>query len=512
MKGFVTALLVLMIAFGVQAAPQLQDFTVTPTTLKPGTSGTITVTIYNPSTSEYLSGAEIQGTASQLQFSGGVSLGDIGTLGTSIASMSFKVRDYAKPGNYVITLTIAYVSNLGGTATGYKKFSIPVSVSTTNSLQVEEVVVSKSAIAPRDSFTITATLLNEGGDLRNIILSYPALSNFTFDGRSKIQMGDLKGGNSKRISIPMIAGPVIKAGYYSIPLTITYDDAVATGTTEELLVGPITATSDAQRITVFAETESVSPGSSTDLVIAVRNTADEPLSEVHVVLPEESEFFVPLDFNEKVISIIEPNEVQRVKFHISVNTNAVLKAYGIPITVKYQGRTIGSEEIEKTVGVRVAGTPELSVITSTSPAPMSSDNTQYTLSVQISNIGDTAVRAVSVYASSNELEFIGITSDYLGTLNLDDYSTSQFPVLVKKGITPGSYLVNIRLTFKDAYNNAYDKTKVATIEIVSPEIAQMARGVSGSNPLNYAIIIIVLAVIGYFAYKKWFKKKKPHGV
>ncbi len=471
--------------------------------------GTLSVQVYNPSSTEYISGAEIQASADQLQFPRGVSLGDIGALGTTLASLPFKVREDAVPGNYVVTLTLAYISNVGGTTSGYKKFSIPVTISPTLLLQVENVEVSKSSIAPGDSFVINATLVNKGGRLNNMILSYPSNSNFSFDGQNQILLGDLESNGEKRIVVPLIAGERIKAGYYSVALTLKYDDAVSTGKTEELLVGPISAVSESSRVTIYAETQSMAPGSTSSLKLRVKNTGDDTLFDVHVILPEEAAFFVPLDFSEKIIPSIESGEEATVEFQVGVSTNAEVKAYSVPLTIRYQGKTLGSQVVTKNVGLRVAGTPELAVIASTSPAPMTVGAQQYKLSVQVSNVGNTAVRAVAVYVSSETLEFLGSQKEYVGTLNLDDYSTSQFPVVVKPGTTPGTYEVSVELTYKDAYNNPYRETHKASIEVVSSDVAALARGPTSTNPFLIVGGIVLLAAVLYFGYNRFLKKKKP---
>lgn len=506
-KWLLAYVVLLLVAEGVNAAPQIQNYTVSPERLKAGMSGSINIVFYNPSSTEYISGAQLDASASQLEFSGGTSLGDMGTLGTTVTSVGFKVKDDATPGIYTVKLTLSYTTSAGA-STGYKIFSIPLTVYPNVVIQVKDFKASKSVINPGDSFGITAKIASRGGELRHVVLSFPSSSNFSLEDATKIDVGALKDGMEHPLSFNAIAGERAVAGYYSIPMTISYDDAVSTSNTETIYFGPVTVAAETSRIDAAAINASFNPGSQVELEIELRNNGDTALENVRIALPETSEFFVPLDFGEKTVSRIAPRGSETVSFNIGVKTNIAPQVYQIPLSIRYESKTLGSKEYTKNVGVKVAGTPAVAVIVSTSPAPLTASRGEYTLSVQVSNVGNTAIRAVSTEVSSDILEFVGTREDYLGTLNLDDYSTSQYAVVVKPGAKPGRYPVFVTVSYKDAYNTPYVQQIRAEIEVASAELAALSAKPQPTNPLYVIVGLAVIAVVLYFGYKRFFKKKK----
>ncbi|MFH1107274.1 MAG: hypothetical protein V1787_05245 [Candidatus Micrarchaeota archaeon] len=501
----VTALL--LFAAAANAAPQIQSYTLTPDRLKAGMSGSINIIFYNPSATEYLSGAQLDASSSQLIFSGGTSLGDIGTLGTTVSSVGFKVREEATPGIYTVTLTLAYSTNAGASS-GYKIFSIPVTIYPNLVIQVKDFQVSRAVISPGDTFEVTGKLVSRGGELRHVTLEFPAASNFTLEDTSKIDIGTLTNNREYPISFRVIARETAPSGYYSIPMTLTYDDAVSTSNSDQLSFGPITVSGEISRISIAAIDAVFNPGSEPTLRLELRNNGDTTLENIRITLPDSSDFFVPLDFSEKTIDSVLPKSSKIAEFRIGVKTNIAPQVYQIPLGIRYESKTLGSKEYTKNVGVKVAGTPKLTVIASTSPAPMKTGAGEYTLSVQVSNVGNAAVRAVSIHVDSGIVEFIGSHVDYLGTLNLDDYSTSQYSVVVKPGTKPGTYPLVVMVNYKDAFNTEYSQSISTDIEVASAELVALSSTPQPTNPLYVVIGLVVVGAVLYWGYRRFFRKKK----
>ncbi len=431
----------------VHAGIEIKSYEISPSTLKPGMSGTIILTLNNPSSTEFIKDAYLDASANGIQFNVDNKIGDLGALGTTILAVPFKVESNAKPGVVSAQLSLGYTSSIGG-GSNAKIFSIPITISATNLLKVTDFQVSKDTIYPGDSFNIYAVIENAGGAIRNSVLSYESSAAYTFDGTTKIDIGDIESGAKKSVTIPVLAGSEITSGYYAIPFTLTYDDAVIAGNTDTLKFGPITAVQDYEKFAISAETQDATPGGKGIFRIIIKNTGTNDLRNFRISLPQDATFFTSLDFPEKTLEVIKAGETKNVEFEVGIGTNIAAQVYSLKLALSYQTKS-GSESIIKNVGVKIGGASELSVYLSSNPVVITNDNKLYSVSIQISNTGNSAIRALSIRANSDALQILNNPDSFIGTLSLDDYSTVQYDAIVKKGEAAGKYKFNVEITYKD---------------------------------------------------------------
>jgi hypothetical protein len=502
-KVFVFGLLLVMLFPFASAGVQIQSYTITPTILKPGMSGNLQVILNNPSSDEFITAAYINSKAAGIGFSNSMKIGDLGALGTTNVAIPFTIRQDASPGIVPVTLEVTYTSSLIS-GSNYKSFSIPLTISTTNLIRITDVKISKETIYPGDTFTIDATIENAGGQIKNAILTYSSTSTFTFDGTNKVDIGNLNGGDRKKITIPVIAGNAITSGYYSIAFTLNYDDAVTAGNTETVQFGPITAVSDYSKFTITAETIGATPGGNGIFKIIVKNMGSNDLKYFKISLLPTATFYTPLDFTEKTIDLIKAGETKDATFEVGIGTNILAQVYSLPLSLNYQTKG-GEETVTKNVGVKIAGAPALSIYISSNPTVITNDNKKYTLSVQVSNTGNSALRALSVKAYSEELDILTPPEAFIGTLSLDDYSTVQYDTIVKKGVNPGKHSIQLELNYKDSYNIPHMEKKEVVFEVFPSDIAALAGKQNGTDPVVMIVIVIVILIAVYFGYKRFFK-------
>src|SRR5271157_4373699 len=107
------------------ATIQITSYTVLPSTLKPGVSGSVLITVSNPSSTP-VTGAVIYQGGQQFTFtSDRVQLGDIDALGSTVISIPFTIDNDVSPGVYTIILNAFWTE---GSKSLTKTFSIPISV------------------------------------------------------------------------------------------------------------------------------------------------------------------------------------------------------------------------------------------------------------------------------------------------------------------------------------------------------------------------------------------------
>jgi len=485
----------------------LESYSFSPSTLKPGTSGSINLVLQNSAT-EYVSGATLSASGPGLAFSGNIYLGDLANGGTTNVAVPFVVKSDARAGSFAASLTVGYTSSayLGTTgASRYVTLSVPYTISTTTGIEVSTIETLPQTVSPGDRFTLKIRLRNTGGSIYNAVIT--AGDSFTLDGVSRVETGDLAAAAEAEKEIPLIASTSLATGLQSVSLTLIYDDSTGVEKTEQLSLGPVAISEKTPAAIVGISATNTNPGSRTELVAKVTNAGATALQNVRVSLQPAS-FFVPLEYAEKSLGTLEAGETKEVAFAIGISPATSPQYYSVSLGVSYDaGR--GTETETKSLGVEVKGKTEVSTSASTNPTPITSNAGSYSLSVQVSNMGDAAVRALSVSIDSPLIQATDTNYNYIGTLDVDDYSTAQYAIITKPNLAPGNYPLHVTLRYKDAFNAPHEEQHELQLQVFSPEVAAMSTAKGGADNTGWTVaIIVILAVGGYVVYVQFIRKKK----
>lgn len=503
---FAFALLLTVAFLGASVAAAgvgLTAYSVTPTVVKPGTHGVATLTLSNSG-----SATAQQVTLSYSSFTGAgpqsIFVGDIGAGGSTVVSVPFDIPADFTPRVVQLELQLS-------TGASSSTVSIPITVSDAPVLQVRTLSVSKPLVKPGDAFNVTVDIYNDAGDARNVRIGYPSGSTFQPLGVSQLNVGNIPRKTSVQTVIPFKAGAGIASGAYNVNITLTAEDVNGQASTGTVGVGPVVAVTNFKEIAVSATTDksTASPGDQTRLTITVQNLQDVPVSGVTVSLSQlNASLFTVLGDSEQQIESINPGDTKTVSFDLGINPTALATYYPLTVNVAYQSPNKGSTSVDKTTGIQIAGQPAFGVILTTTPSPVgAAPGTAYTVSLQVSNTGNAPVRALAVSINSDELEILGAANGYIGTLNVDDYSTPQFQALVKHNVKPGTYNVHVMLTYKDTFNQARAQTLDAPLQIVTDDVYQAAQTkTNGGSPLLWIILLVVLGALAWFGYKRLRQK------
>jgi len=499
------ALFLMLVALVAVASADVQitSYSVLPTTLKPGVTGSATITVYNPSTST-LTGVVIYQGGEQFTFtSNRVQLGDLGSLGSTVITIPFTIKNDVVPGIYNLRLD-AFWTEGGSSYT--KTFSIPISVTNPPIFRFSFALLKQ--ITPGESFTVEGQIKNEGGDVSRVVLTVNSTS-FFFDQVSQISLGDITSGQNVSFKLPMVASASVQPGVQSIPLTVTYQDPLGAVQQAAIMINPVEIAKSSVDFTVEAQPEKkpISAGDKMKFFVNLTNTGNSKAYSAKVTVSSISAYFTTLGSSERYFEVIPPNSKDQMEFEIGVNGSTPAGYYPLTITINYLN-TNGEAQtpVQKQVGVEVGGSPVISITPNTNPSPLSAGGT-YTLSLQFSNTGTINVRALAVDVSSEDFEVLSSPESYIGTLNLDDYSTVTYTVYAKNSLKPGRYAVHVSMNFRDAYNVDHNVTQDVLLEIVSPDVAALTQKPAGMSLTSIFIIVVVVGAIGYFVYRRYFKKK-----
>ncbi|RLG18384.1 hypothetical protein DRN67_04235 [Candidatus Micrarchaeota archaeon] len=514
MRGIgIFGIVLLVLASTAWADISFSDATVSPSTLRPGVSGTASFTVTNTG-SETVSGLafDISGYGFELTTTK-IVVGDIGASGSTQVTIPFKVRSDVSAGVYTLQASTILTSGSGtGTTTTSRTFTIPITVSSPANFEVSS-ESDREQISPGSDFGLHLTITNKGGKASSVRISSNS-SNFLLKGASQIAIGNVDAGETVEVDVVLTSSSSLTGGTYAVPIKLTYEDELGATSAEAADVGPIRVVKSSMDFGLKANTGAdVYPGDKFVLSLEIKNNgADSAYAAIVSIAGDtkSSAYFIPLDNSEVGAGDFSSGQTKTVEFEMGVNGDTPPGYYALNATISFVNAQGESTTVSKLFGLEVLGRYDVSVIAEPSPRPITAGKI-YDLSVQISNIGTGDLDSVSAeLLSSEDVEVIGTPYGFIGELTQGDYSSAQYEVYVKPGLEPGRYPVTVLITFFDAYNQEHTVQKIAYVDVVSPEIAAIASGGGGGMGLfDWILTLAVLGAIAWYANRKgWLKGLK----
>jgi len=257
---------------------------------------------------------------------------------------------------------------------------------------------------------------------------------------------------------------------------------------------------------VSSQPETFVPGKVTKVTFELKNMADSFLSDVNVKidLSNASLPFAPVDSTtEKRIYIIESGKTVFLNFSLAALPDATAGIYKIPVVISYTDGTGTDYSRTDIVSLIVGDKPSLTIYIYSSQILKAGESGQIKMTVINDGLTDIKFLNIELEDSSS---FSKISNDnvYIGNLDSDDTDSVTFEIYVNP-TNEKSVALPLQLTYMDKNNNEYTDQENIQLRLYSDdEIAKY--GLRESSNLMWIIGLIVLAGIGYFVYKRWYKK------
>ncbi|MFH0817946.1 MAG: CARDB domain-containing protein [Candidatus Micrarchaeota archaeon] len=506
-KNLMFLALVIVFAAAAFADVQFTSTTVSPSTPRPGNTGSISFTVTNTGTSA-ISGLTLAPSGNGFEsFSDSVSVGTLGASGSTQTSIQFKVSPNTESGVYNIMINVYWNENTASGGTGYKLVQIPVTVSKQTIFQISS---SPVTVGIGDDFELKATIKNTGGRASNVVMAINS-PYFIVKDSSKLIIDDLGRGAEASINVPILTNFSMPAGLYAVPVSISYQDDLGGIQQTTAILGTVQAVRGSSDFSVTSSTDSAaSPGKRVKMTITVRNDGTLATKSVKTTLSSASSNFVPLGSSQRLIGDMKPGETASTSYDVGISASATPGYYPIVLSVDYLNRQGDAQAtVTKDIGIEVIGEPKLSIITSTNPSPVAQGG-KYSLGVQISNTGTTGVNSLRVTVESDSFIVLDNSQTaFIGNLKTDDYSQVSYNVLVKAGTLPGKYPITVKMNFADAYNAEKEIVETSYLQVIEPDVAA-SLGMNGNggsgNTILLAIGLVVVLIIAYLIYRRTRKQ------
>jgi hypothetical protein len=198
------------------------------------------------------------------------------------------------------------------------------------------------------------------------------------------------------------------------------------------------------------------------------------------------------DKNEIKLGDLAPGERKAVS--ASVHNELAPGLNAVRAKVEWVERDIRKEQYVD-IPLTITSDADVGVYLEAKPLPLTLGG-QYTISVQVSNLGTYPIENVDVSLSSPALRTLDISDrQYIGGLQSDDFSSVQF-VAEANATAEGSYPIYLEVHYRDSSGEWKTKTVVQQITLHSS--AQAAE-----SPLPLLALLVAAAVaVWYFKFRK----------
>jgi hypothetical protein len=508
-KWALLALIVVLVSGAASAAPsnssnvvlQVTDYSIIPPVVYPGVVGYAKLTVADTG-SDAATGVSVYYTYSRSSAQLFFSAGDISGGSSAQITIPFKIPQEVPNGIYLIGVNIYYTPS----STSQQKMtsiSIPVIVSQYEVLEVTTVGTDRTVIAPGEAVQLQLGINNTGGVVNNLLVTTPQNSSFFLQGTTQKSLGNIPSGSGINITLGLLSSSSAQLGQYTIPLVFTYQDATGNTTSETLYVGPVSILGPSTQFRLSMNPLTPTEvGSQATFQLTIENRGTGPLTAI--VDANSTTAFTPLGISRIYFESVGPGQNVSKNLTLGISNSISAGYYELPLTVTLSSGNV----VTQNLGVPVSATPDLTV---TASSQFSAGGGE-TVALEISNTGNAPIRSVYVSASSKDYTIAGASDKFVGTLNVDDFTTMSLTVLARGGT--GNHTITVTTSFKDSNNIPHVVTKTVDVGAFTGN-GNFTSATFGNRRsqgiifgLSWEEIIggVVVIVIAYFAYKRFIKR------
>lgn len=235
---------------------------------------------------------------------------------------------------------------------------------------------------------------------------------------------------------------------------------------------------------------SVNPGEEIPVTLTVSNAGQLLADDVTLVVTNVSGKLAPKSADLYHLGMIGAGEQKSVSITLLSDKQAGAGLVRVPVMISYN--TIDGRPVAESTGIDVVlkGKAELGFVSvDTSPSRLS-EGTPFDLTIRIENTGTGEAKQVSAKV---DLPADGTREAFIGKIKPGNDAPAIF---LLEGMKGGSYAYNLTITYTDDMG-------------VHTDTRQMnLRVTPADNSGSVILVLLVLAVIGFLAYRYWYLPRK----
>lgn len=300
-------------------------------------------------------------------------------------------------------------------------------------------------------------------------------------------------------------------GDTELELKVVIGEAAKIYTDDEFLINIQTHDAALDIVSISITPEQIAPGGTAVVDIQIKNLADSMLKDIKFKL-DFSSSAVPLapyqSSSERRIASLQSNYQNSLRFKLIAEPDAVSGLYKIPVNITYNDEKGSSYLIEDFLAVTIGESPNVKVYLKKSTVQQVNKEGKITL--EVANAGNTDLKFVEMTLLPSEDYQLVTTRNYfyLGNIASDDTQSEEIDIYVNKiAKKSGKANIPVHLKYVDANNKVFQQDFDLQLDVYSSSKLKKFGLIQSSYTWVY-VLLALLAIGGFFAYKKYWKKKK----
>lgn len=281
-------------------------------------------------------------------------------------------------------------------------------------------------------------------------------------------------------------------GAHNIPLNLAWENEVGTQLTQTVYLG-IEVNGEPNLIIsgINSTPERVYPDTEFTLDVTIENTGTEKAKSVETALTLPDGI---TGEDRAYLGTINRDSKTKASYTLKATKAVKSRAYDFVLSIDYTDEQGASGKVERpfTVFVSERGDIDLEIAgISTSPAKIH-PGTDFTLSVQLENIGTQDAKSVMAKVSNSE-GFVGEFSSFVGKIESDDVSSGIFDLTATPTVTTGDHKFEMEIVFTDEKGEVFTETKTFNVYVDEPAKRSAASTI---------VILLVVAVVAVILWRR----------
>jgi len=255
---------------------------------------------------------------------------------------------------------------------------------------------------------------------------------------------------------------------------------------------------------VSTNPDKISPGETTNVIIYLKNNAEEDITDVSASLDLTNLALAPSESGSQYgFDTIESGKTKQAQFTLQAFSNAASGTYKIPVTVSYKDINNQLTTTQSVISIIVNSEP---IIDAKIQDGLFLKGQTSQITVTVVNKGLANVKFLEVNAGTSPYyTLLSQNNIYIGDVDSNDFQTTEFKILFKDN-APSTVTIPINLIYKDITNKEYSQNKDLSLKVYTNQEAINLGLIAKSYTVYYFFVIIALILI-YVLYRMLRKKK-----
>jgi len=362
--------------------------------------------------------------------------------------------------------------------------------------------LSTSNLRPSSIATLYVTVSNPGADLTDVVVKATAGSYLKIQSGGETDIGAISSLQSSQSAISLKVDDNAPSTSSYVYLEINYYTSTSSYQRDVYVPIPIIRTPELQ-IKNVNFSDSLEPGKTITLSFDLTNEGLGTAKDIVLSLDQSATFIVPQSSGEFFINNLASSEYKTLSFQLAVSPDASIGTATIPVRLTYSDETRSNNYTStKEIGALITGKYNF-IVTVDSQDVLTSGTSGY-ITIKIANAGTEQANYLTIKVVSSNNFDSSPTTVYVGNLKSDDYDTEK--LLLKVGsVDPGDYPISLQVSYKDSFGRFYNEVYSVNAKVYSKAEYSLSHQVQ--SPSAMLIIIVILAIVFFIAYKKGYLKR-----